>query len=72
MFTSAASIDVFSVRTAATASPDNSVSPEGSHLGENHRTPSLKSHLSINHQSVKIGMDGTLEPVPSNDFPQPV
>jgi class 3 adenylate cyclase len=66
---SAAPIDVFSIRTAATASPGDSVSSDGSHSGENHRSPSLKSHLGHSHQPVKIGMDGTLEPIPSDDFP---
>jgi hypothetical protein len=63
----ASSIDGISLRTAATASADDSMCSEGSSSGENHRSPSLKSHLSNIHQPVKIGMDGTLESIPSDD-----
>jgi hypothetical protein len=64
-------IDATSVRTAVTASPENSLCSDGSHLIENHFISSHKSHLSNSHQPVKIAMDGNLEPIPSDDFPIP-
>ena len=61
-----------SAHTAGTDSLSDSVSSADEYTsGENKQPPSvrLKSHLSRKHTPVKIGMDGAVEPVPSERSP---